>query len=863
MMEQFLKVKIQYPDCLLFYRMGDFYELFFEDAIVASEALDIALTKRGKGSDGEGIPMCGVPFHAYENYLSRLVRKGFRVAICEQLEKPEEAKKRGYKALVRRDVVRVVTPGTLTEDTLLKGGEFSFLVSLFQPKGERKPIYLAALDISTGTFFIETTSLSGVASSLSRLSPKEILLPERMFQNSVFAQAVQTWDKSLVSLPESRFNGANSQEAVRDVFKLEALDALGDFCADAWTAAGVLLGYVKLTQKGGLPHVLAPRKLSEEKFLSIDAATRLNLELERTLKGERAGSLLDAIDKTLTNTGGRCLLHDLHFPLTDVDRLQERLDFVSWCVEHPDFVTQARSHLKMIPDLERALARLSLNRGGPRDLGMVRDTLQQAQALKNIAESHEGIPALGSRCFQALEGYQELSEVLSSALGTDLPFLARVGGFIAPGYNVQLDESIQLRDEGRTLIRELQAHYVQETGVNTLKIKHNNVLGYYIEVSAQHAKKLPEADYIHRQTLASAMRFKTTELADLEVKLNNAVDEVLQQELQLFEDLVSRVLTHAKELSTLSQALARLDVTNSHATLALEEGYTCPQIDGTHALHIEKGRHPVVEASLKTKGEQFVTNECSLDEGHRLWLITGPNMAGKSTFLRQNALIVLMAQMGAFVPATKAHIGVCDRLFSRVGAADDLARGRSTFMVEMVETAAILNQATDRSLVILDEVGRGTATHDGLSIAWSVLEQLHHVTRCRALFATHYHELTRLEKKLERMACYTVKVKEWEDKIIFLHEVVPGSADRSYGIHVARLAGLPETVLRRAEILLKGMEQENRQNTLQLFEQMPPPPTILEQQPSVVEEELKEIDPDQLTPREALNALYRLKETAA
>ncbi|XP_022778708.1 uncharacterized protein LOC111320293, partial [Stylophora pistillata] len=535
------------------------------------------------------------------------------------------------------------------------------------------------LDISTGTFFIETTSLSSVASSLSRLSPKEILLPERLLREGTFAQSIQSWDKFMVFLPESRFNEANAQESVRESFKTEALEAIGNFCAEAWVAAGVLLSYVKLTQKGGLPHVLPPRKLSEEKFLSIDTATRLNLELERTLKGERSGSLLSVIDRTLTNAGGRCLLHDLHFPLTDIGRLQERLDFVSWCVEHPDFITHCRSHLKMVPDLERALARLSLNRGGPRDLGVVRDALQQAVSLKELGMRYEEKTILAEKCFQALEGYQELSEVLSFALEEDLPLLARVGGFIASGYSTQLDESIQLRDEGRTLIQNLQTRYVQETGVNTLKIKHNNVLGYYIEVSAQHAKKLPDSEYIHRQTLASAMRFTTTELADLEAKLNNAVEEVLRQELQLFEDLVSRVLSYAKELSTLSQALARLDVTASHATLAVEEGYTYPQIDGTHALHIEKGCHPVVEDSLKVSGEQFVTNDCTLSGDQRLWLITGPNMAGKSTFLRQNALIVLLAQMGAFVPAEKAHIGVCDRLFSRVGAADDLARGRSTF----------------------------------------------------------------------------------------------------------------------------------------------------------------------------------------
>ncbi|WP_343564624.1 DNA mismatch repair protein MutS [Kiloniella sp. b19] len=876
MMAQYLEIKERTTDALLFYRMGDFYELFMDDALVAAEALDITLTKRGH-HNGDDIPMCGVPVHAAETYLSRLIKKGFKVAICEQMEDPAEAKKRGYKAVVKRDVVRLVTPGTITEDNLLDARSNNYLAALTDAAGEYG---LSWLDMSTGVFHAQPVTVPGedisgpLLAALARLSPGELLIPDRLLGRENFRTVSTEWQDRLTPMPSARFDSENARQRLQDVFDVKALDAFGAFSRAELSAAGALLNYVELTQKGKFPRLSPLRQLREGAVMEIDAATRRNLELTQALTGGRKDSLLGTIDRTVTGPGARMLGEWLSAPLTDPDAIVSRHHAVGWLLEEELLRTDLRDTLRQSPDMERALSRLSLGRGGPRDLAAIRSGLQAAETLRRMlsARGSEFVPELLSLLEQSLGEHEELVDRLQRALAEDLPLLARDGGFIAQGYEPQLDEFKTLRDESRRLIAALQSRYVEETGVNSLKIKHNNVLGYFIEVSTANAGKIdtsPDSAFIHRQTLASAMRFTTVELSELEQKISGAAQKALAIEQELFSDLVSRTLGQGDTIAEAARNLAALDVFTALSQIAMEQRWTRPVIDSSLDFTVEGGRHPVVEAALNKAGEgPFVANNCDLGKAQRLWLITGPNMAGKSTFLRQNALIAVLAQMGSFVPARSARIGTIDRLFSRVGAADDLARGRSTFMVEMVETAVILNQATERSLVILDEIGRGTATYDGLSIAWACVEHLHETNKSRALFATHYHELTSLTSSLASLSCHSMQVKEWENEVIFLHEVGQGAADRSYGIHVARLAGLPTVAIARAEQVLEALEKDGQSGDLTRMADDLPLFSTLRQEPaqpvfsgpSALDSRIAEINPDSLSPREALDLLYELKQ---
>jgi DNA mismatch repair protein MutS len=683
MMTQYLEIKAQYPTCLLFYRMGDFYELFFEDAIVASKALDIALTRRGKGRDGEDIPMCGVPAHAGENYLARLIRQGYRVAICEQTE---ESSSRKTKGPLTRDVIRVVTPGTLTEEGLLEASQNNFLTALVPGKGEE--IGLASIDISTGDFFVESTRLSHLETVLARLRPGELLLPDSFLKTPELYELFQELKKRLTPLPSSRFDGQNGLERLKELYGVNTLEAFGDFKPREIAACGALMDYVRLTQKKDLPTLKPPRRLKEGGRLELDAATRRNLELHASLSGERRGSLLDVIDQTTTSMGARLLSHHLAAPLTDLNALQQRLSCVDFLFKNPSLTQALRAVLTCCPDLERPLSRLTWGRGGPRDLAAVNRGLKLLPDLQKIFMGQD-IPESLKSTLLRLGHYDEVTDRLTRALKDELPYLARDGNFIRPGYNPPLDELLALRDDSKGALEALQQKYITETGVTSLKIKHNNIVGYHVEVTSLHKDKLGPS-FIHRQTMVNAMRFSTPELAELEKKILGALEHALALELRLFQDLVDEVTRRASDTIETAHALAALDVAASHAHLAVERNYVKPQLDETFAFEIEGGRHPVVEALLP-QGTPFVPNDCHLKG---LWLLTGPNMAGKSTFLRQNALIALMAHMGMYVPAKQAHIGLIDRIFSRVGASDDLARGRSTFMVEMTETATILNQAT-------------------------------------------------------------------------------------------------------------------------------------------------------------------------
>ena len=873
MMAQYLGIKQAHPDCLLFYRMGDFYEMFFEDAVEAAAALDIRLTKRGQHG-GQEVPMCGVPVHAAESYLSRLIRKGFKVAICEQMEDPAEAKKRGGKSVVRRDVVRMVTPGTLTEEELLDARAHNYLTALTEAAGA---MGLAWLDISTGDFAVEPLELPRLAATLARLDPGEVLLPDRLLRRPDVAEALSDWKERLTPLPGARFDSANAANRLRAVFQVEALDAFGAFGRAELAAAGALIDYVELTQKGRLPRLSPPRRLGPGARMEIDAATRRNLELTESLSGGRKGSLLATIDRTITGAGARLLAGRLAAPLTSVPDIRARHDAVDYLLDHAeprtDLRADLRAALRRCPDVERALSRLSLGRGGPRDLAAVRDALTVAAEIASRLqhETLEAPPAQLQSAIADLGPHPAQIDRLARALAPDPPPQTRDGGFIAPGFAPELDELKGLRDESRRLIANLQAGYAADTGIASLKIRHNNVLGYFIEVSAGNAGKMPsgpEAGYIHRQTLASAVRYTTVELSELEQRIASAADKALALELSIFEELTRDVLARADAVAAAGQALAEIDLAAALAELAARERWTRPSVEESLTFSVTGGRHPVVEASLRSlSGAPFVANDCALGGDDRVWLVTGPNMAGKSTFLRQNALVALLAQAGAFVPAERAVIGIVDRLFSRVGAADDLARGRSTFMVEMVETAAILNQAGPRAFVILDEIGRGTATYDGLSIAWACVEHLHEVNGCRALFATHYHELTSLAAKLPALSCHAMRVKEWENEVVFLHEVVAGAADRSYGIHVARLAGLPKTALARAEAVLELLESGEQASALtRLADDLPLFAATAARvsggessAPSPLAERLSAVVPDALTPREALNLIYELK----
>lgn len=863
MLAQYMALKKEHADCLLFFRLGDFYELFFEDAQKASKVLNITLTRRGK-SGGDDIPMCGVPFHAAENYLARLIRQGFKVAICEQLESPEEAKKNaklmGGKPIVKRDVVRIITPGTLTEETLLDPHHHNYLAALVVLKEKAA---CASVDVSTGDFFLESLEIGDIASTLTRMGPSEILIAENILQKQDIESSLRNFKKNLTFLPSHRFDLINGERRLKEIFKVESLSGFGTFNPLEIIAGGVLLDYVLLTQKGKIPHLKHPQKITQQYYLEIDAATRRTLEISETQRGESEGSLFWAINRTITPFGSRLLSRRLKFPLKDPERIENRLDGVAFCVQNTVLREDVRTILKSTPDLNRIIGRLSLGRGGPRDLGFLREGLQKVSLLKTCLEKAQSFPKIMEHIHTHLNPLEDLQNHLNQALDSTkpLPILARDGDFVAAGFNNSLDECRRLKNSGHKSILELQNKYVQGTSVSSLKIKHNNILGYFVEITAQNASKLG-LEFIHRQTLANVMRYTTVELSALEGRLMASKDEALQIELKIYDQLMEYVLSQLNEISESGHALASLDVQMALAQVAIEGNFTRPRVDDSLIFEVEEGRHWGVELSLKSaENLSFISNGCVCSGSTRLWLLTGPNMAGKSTFLRQNALLVILAQMGSFVPAKKMHLGVVDKLFSRVGASDDLARGQSTFMVEMIETAAILNQATERSFVILDEIGRGTATYDGLSIAWSCLEYLHNVLKSRTLFATHYHELTDLKQDLVNLFVAHMAIQEWQGNIVFLHRVKSGIANKSYGLHVARLAGLPDGVLTRAAEVLETLEatHEYREKP-HSFKTKSSLPLFESASESKVEKILTSINPDTLTPIDALKKIYELKE---
>ena len=856
MMVQYLALKAEAADCLLFYRMGDFFELFFDDARTAAQVLDIALTSRGE-HQGVPIPMCGVPVHAAEGYLARLIKAGCRVAIAEQIETPEAAKKRGgSKALVARDIVRFVTAGTLTEEALLEPRRANLLAAVCEVRGT---IGLAACDISTGRMELEECALDQIGAALARLGASEVVVPEG-------------WDAAPldgIARPARDFSSDAGELRLKAVHAVSTLDGFGSFTRAMLAAAGGLLGYLDHAGRGKMPLLLPPVARAGDAHLTMDEATRASLEILVSSQGSRRGSLIEAVDRCVTGAGARQLADDLSAPLTDAAQIEARLAMVQWLHDDALLRGDLRSVLRALPDLGRALGRVVAGRGSPRDLGQLRDGLVEARRVHDHLQGRADRPALLEALLPQLTGHGALTDLYSRALVPAPPTERGQGGYIAEGYDHALDALRETSGNARRAIAALEAKYREATGIAALKIRHNGVLGYFVEVPARHADPLmaPDSGFTHRQTMAGAVRFNALALHEEASRIAEAGGHALAAEEAHFEELVGEAVKARLAISATAQALARLDVAAGQAERAAESGWCRPQMVDDAVLEITSGRHPVVEAALAAKAERFVANDCQLGPADRLWLVGGPNMGGKSTFLRQNALIVLLAQAGGFVPAARAVVGLTDRLFSRVGAADNLARGRSTFMVEMVETAAILAQASSRSFVILDEVGRGTSTYDGLALAWAVAEAVHGVNQCRCLFATHYHELSRLAESCDALSLHHVRAREWQGDLVLLHELATGPADRSYGLAVAKLAGVPAPVVARAAAVLAKLEK-GRAETGGLaagLGDLPLFAAVIEQQEEVIDAlrtRLDSLDIDALSPREALDLLYELKREA-
>ncbi|MFK7973425.1 MAG: DNA mismatch repair protein MutS [Rickettsiaceae bacterium] len=867
-MKQYLDVKYTHIDCLVLFRMGDFYELFYEDAITASRIMGVALTKRGKTGEDE-IAMCGVPHHALENYLNKLLEEGFKVAICDQLETPEEAKKRGgYKAVVNRSVTRIITPGTIIEESLLEAGEPNYLVSIAL---EKNTASLAYIDISTSAFTVISIPDQEIINELAKINPKEILLSEK-YRSTEMANKIGVHLNKIISFQvDSFYAKAKCEKNILSFYKIHDLIAIGPLNKADISAIGSILEYICLTQKDKLPNLPKPRILNFTNFMSIDASTRRNLEITNVLSGATKGSVFACIDETMTKSGRRLLYKYISAPLLAIDKIQNRLNNTDFFYQNTDLTNTVRSSLSKVGDLERCITRLNMGRSTPKDLLSIKYTIEIAEQILSgfVKVSGLQLPANIEQIIKPLYGLQPIYDDINEAIRDDAPNSILDGNIIKHSYHPKVAELYDLIDNSQSKLISLRDKYRQETGIDTLKINHNNVLGLFIDITSRHAGKITDNKFIHRQTTVNTIRYTTIELQELESKIVNAKLLVTSLEKELYDNICATTLKQQQLLLSFANSLSLLDVFANFAIIAHKYDYCRPCFTEDNRCNIIGGRHPVVERALASTNECFIANDCSLDTNNRIWLITGPNMAGKSTFLRQNAVICILAQIGSFVPAQSAEIGLVDKIFSRIGAGDDLGRGQSTFMLEMLETSNILAQATPKSLVILDEVGRGTSTYDGVAIAWSVLEYIHDKIKARCLFATHYHELTTMETTLTALKNYTVQIKDIDNQILFLHKIIKGTADKSYGVHVAELAGLPKTVIHKAKLLLNDLEKNSTNSMLvkpsndscnDLFDWQKTKTD--NDQYKKIYDAVELMQPDELSPREALELLYRLKKSS-
>lgn len=888
-MQQYLDVKFANFECIVLFRMGDFYELFYEDAITAAKVLGVALTKRGK-TEEEEIPMCGVPFHALENYLHKLLEEGFKVAICDQMETPEEARKRGgYKAVVKREVTRIITPGTLTEDSLLDEVKPNYLASIVLSKNEATICYL---DLSTSKFFIISLPINQLINELSRIKPSEILISDRLRSERLSYDIEVALSLHLSFQVDSFFAEKKCAKIIENYYNIASCSAIGEISGAAISAVGSVIEYICLTQKANLPKLPFPKLLNTKDFMIIDATTRRSLELTTSVNRGIKGSLFSVINHTITKGGARLLYEYLSAPLIKIEKINARLEITNFFLQNLDLTQELRKILAKIADLERAITRIQMQRGSPRDLLSIKDTIILSEQISAHFLAAKGIAL--SKNLDALTkpliGHSEIADLISEAIRDDAPNVINEGEIIKLDFHPKVKELQELINNGRIFIDKLRDQYRKETGIDSLKISNNNVIGLFIDITSRNAGRITDEKFIHRQTTANSVRYTTKELQELESKMLNARTCLIGLEKEIYIEICAQVINNAAKLYNLAAALSRLDVFTNFAFVADEFGYSRPTLSEDFNFNIKDGRHPVVERALKAVNQGFTKNTCQLNSDERIWLITGPNMAGKSTFLRQNAIIAVLAHIGSFVPASSATIGVIDKIFSRVGAGDDLTKGQSTFMVEMIETSAILNQSTNRSLIILDEVGRGTSTYDGVAIAWSVLEYIHDKIKARCLFATHYHELTALSNIFPSLTNYTIEIRQDaadSNKILFLHKIIKGFADRSYGVHVAELAGLPASVIRRANSLLAKFEKnsnklgketlKNESFNLNLFDfssdtnesNLGVRRHNLESKIFDSEEVNKykevydyfvKVDPNKLSPKEALDLLYKINE---
>lgn len=887
MMQQYLDLKFAHLDCLLLFRMGDFYEMFFEDALISSQILGIALTRRGKNGDEE-IAMCGVPYHSVETYLNKLIEENFKIAICEQLETPEEAKKRdGYKAVVKREVTRIITPGTVTEESLINLQMPNYLVSLVlmkntatknnvaQNNAAQNSAAVCYVDLSTLEISVASLPINEVLNELSRLQPKEMLLSENHRLDPLSSQISQQLRIRISYQVDSFFAAKKCKNIILDFYKIHDLQAIGELSDCQISSIGSVLEYLSLTQKQNRPHnrpiLPLPKIIHHHNFMTIDSATRRNLEITSTVLGKTKGSILECLNHTMTKAGSRLLYHFLSAPLIEISEINYRQEITSFFYANLPLVENIKKLLKNTGDIERCLARITMNRGCGRDLLNIKYSLNAAMQIKGELVTCCGLnfPPEIENLVKPLSGHDELYDLIDRAIKEDAPNYINEGGIINHDYHPKVAELYELLSNGKAYVEKLKHQYRLETGIENLKISHNNVLGLFIEITPRHNEKMVERNFIHRQTTASSVRYTTPALQKLESDMVNARSLVNNLEIELYQTICQQVIDQSTKMQWLARSLSNLDVFCNFAYIAHEYNYVRPILTNDLDFEIIKGRHLVVEQSLCADKKSFVSNDCKLSFNNRIWLITGPNMAGKSTFLRQNAIIAILAQIGSFVPASAAKIGIIDKIFSRIGAGDDLQLGKSTFMVEMLETSAILAQSTSRSLVILDEVGRGTSTYDGVSIAWSVLEYIHDQLQCRCLFATHYHELTTMDSFLPALANYTSGIEELEHEILFLHNIIKGAADKSYGIHVASLAGLPKSVIMRANAILKKLETtstsknkniiKSQSNNLNLFD-LQLAQTDLHS--NKLKETINNIEINQLSPSEALELIYQLKELA-